>query len=256
MPDASYLLRFAAILIGLLLIAWLYAVALPMAFLPSGYPSWVAKSEMLRTCQIGQITFFGDSRTEAGVIPAQLPVESSNLGVAAGTAIETASAVRRALACPTPPRQAVIALTAEHFGPLGQFFWNGTLRYGFLPLSELWAAERLAASLGDTESFTESKNPAEFPAGLRDWMYGIRFPTIYFSSFVQGRLFTRYATNQQLLAASLQRRGYYPHELGENGREPAYADFRPMPLQTELFEQTLRDLLARGVAVGLLIMPV
>ena len=135
MTDASYLLRFAAILVVLVLAAWLYAVALPMAFLPSGYPSWVAKSEMLRTCQIGRIAFFGDSRTEAGVIPAQLPVESSNLGVAAGTAIETASAVRRALACPTPA------------APGGDRPDRGALRPAGAVLLERHAAIRLPATV-------------------------------------------------------------------------------------------------------------
>ena len=59
-----------AVFVAVLLAAWLYVTSFPMAFLESGYPSWVAKSTMLRNCQLGQVAFFGDSRLDAGIVPA------------------------------------------------------------------------------------------------------------------------------------------------------------------------------------------
>ena len=71
-----------------MLLVWLYVALLPMAYMEGGYPAWVAKSQMLQDCQLGEVAFFGDSRLEAGVIPALLPVPASNFGLAAGTAVE------------------------------------------------------------------------------------------------------------------------------------------------------------------------
>jgi len=127
-----FLLCSSAVFAAVLLAVWLYVISFPMAFLETGYPSWVAKATMLRECQLGQIAFFGDSRLHAGVVPALLPVAASNFGLPAGTAIETHSAVRRAMACSTFPQQVVISLSPEHFGPLDKFYWLDDLRYGFI----------------------------------------------------------------------------------------------------------------------------
>ncbi len=254
---AGYLVRLGAVLAGVLIATWLYILALPMAFLPGGYPAWVGKTIMLRECRLGQIAFFGDSRVEAGVIPAGLPIEASNFGVAAGTSIETHSAVRRALGCATTlPQQAVIALSAEQFGPLSRFFWTGTLRYGFISFGELLEAERLADALGDLQSFNASPQPAEFSGRLRDWMYGIHFPSTYFNSLVQGRLVGRYGVNHERLAQVLAARGFSAYEAGGAvGPRDVRAGFTNTPLQAALFEQTLALLQARRVEVALMMMP-
>jgi hypothetical protein len=253
-----FLLRSGAVFAAVLLAAWLYVVSFPMAFLERGYPSWVAKSTMLRECQLGRIAFFGDSRLEAGVVPALIPVAATNFGLAAGTAIEVRSAVRRAIACPTPPRQVVISLTADHFGPLDQFFWIDDLRYGFISYRELWEAERLASMLGDTESFATARTPEGLSGRIRNWMYALHFPSLYTGSLVQGRLFGRYATNRARLAAVLESRGFSDYgatSAHDAADGPGVAGFKKLQLQAAEFEQTLRLLNARDVDVGLLIMP-
>src|SRR3954447_9074699 len=120
-----------------------------MAFLESGYAAWQAKRAMLEECQLGEIAFFGDSGLESGVVPALLPVPAMNFGLPAGTAVEVHAAVRRALDCPTLPKQAVIALIPGHFGQLNRFFWILSVRYGFISLSELRETKRWADRLGD-----------------------------------------------------------------------------------------------------------
>jgi len=190
------------------------------------------------------------------VIPAGLPVEASNFGVAAGTALEAYSAVRRALDCAALPQQAVIALSAEQFGPLSRFFWTGTLRYGFITFGELREAERLADALGDTQSFNASAQPGEFSGRVRDWMYSVRFPSTYFGSLVQGRLFGRWSVNHERLAEVLQARGFSAYEAGGAvGLREVRPGFATTPLQAARFEQTLALLHSRGVGVALMMVP-
>jgi hypothetical protein len=252
-----FLIRSGAVFAAVLLAVWLYVASFPMAFLEIGYPSWVAKSIMLRQCELGRIAFFGDSRLHAGVVPALLPVAATNFGLAAGTAIETQSAVRRAMSCPIPPRQVVISLTADHFGPLDQFFWLNDLRYGFISYGELWEAERLAAALGDTESFAVTRTPEGLSGPIRDWVYALHFPALYFGSLVQGRLFGRYASNRAQLAAVLAARGFveYGSTPGHVADAPSLVGFKKVPLQAAEYEQTLSLLNARNMDVRLLIMP-
>jgi hypothetical protein len=255
---SRFLLWAGAMFVATLIATWGYVASFPMAFLESGYPSWVAKSIMLRECQLGRIVFFGDSRLHAGIIPALFPVAASNFGLPAGTAVETRSALRRALACPTLPQQVVISLTADHFGPLDQFFWIDDLRYGFISYGELWEVENLAATLGDTESFTTTQTPEGLSGRTRDWMYALRFPSLYAGSLVQGRLFGRYSSNRARLATVLEAHGFsdYGSMPGNDGADaPHSARFRKTPLQAAQFEETLSLLNTMNVDVRLLIMP-
>ena len=253
----GYLLRFAAAFGVTLLAAWLYILAFPMAFLPGGYPAWVVKSDMLRDCQLGRIAFFGDSRLEAGLVPALLPVDSVNFGLAAGTPVEVHSAVRRALSCADPPKQVVISLVAAHFGPMDRFFWINDLLYGFISPAELLAAERLARELGDTRSFTAARTPDGLSGRVRNWMYVLRFPSLYFSNLIQGRAFGRLSINQTRMAEVRRSRGFSEYQGGpaDVGNGPAEPGFAPVPMQTALFEKTLEMLRDKGVETLLLVMP-
>lgn len=254
-PSFSrYLLYLGASLLGVLFTVWLYVALAPMAFMESGYAAWAAKSTMLRECRLGQLAFFGDSRLESGVMPAALPLQASNFGLAAGTAVEAQSAVRRAMACPEAPRQAVIALVPEHFGPLSKFFWLLSVRYGFLSPGEVYATERLAARLGDTESLATA-TPDGLGGRVRDWLYALRFPSLSFGSLVQGRVFGRYGSNMERYAAIVRARGWAEYAGGEAlPGDPARA-FAPTKLQAAEFEAALERLRARGVEVFLLVMP-
>ena len=248
-----YLFRVTAALAGVLALVWLYVALMPMAFMESGYPAWVAKSKMLQDCQLGDVAFFGDSRLEAGVIPALLPVSASNFGLAAGTAVEARSAATRAMACPTLPKQAVISLSPGHFGPLSGFFWLLSLRYGFIGPGELWATENLAQRLGDTKSFA-TPTPDGLSGRLRDWLYELRFPSLSFGNLVQGRVFGRYDSNQSRLATVLDARGW--SEYTPAGGFPAdQADYTATKLQAAELEAMLAMLRDRGLDVKLLVMP-
>lgn len=253
-PFARYLFISGISLLGVLLLAWAYVALAPMAFMESGYATWAAKSTMLRECQLGAVTFFGDSRLEAGVIPRALPVEASNFGLAAGTAVETNSAVRRALACPSPPRQAVIALVPEHFGPLSKFFWALSVRYGFLSPNEVWQAESIAAEQDDQQSFA-TPTPDGLGGRVRDLLYAIRFPSLSFGSLVQGRLFARYGSNMARYEEILRDRGWANYAGGDKVKSEHPDAFIATGLQTAEFEHAIAALRGRGIDVVLLTMP-
>lgn len=254
-PSFSrYLLIFAGSLVAVVLLAWAYVASAPMAFMESGYAAWAAKSTMLRECRLGQVTFFGDSRLEAGVIPAALPVEASNFGLAAGTPIETYSAVTRALRCPVLPRQAVIALVPEHFGPLSKFFWLLSLRYGFIGPGELIQTEDWAARLGDTQTLA-TPTPDGLGGRVRDILYAARFPSLSFGSLVQGRVFGRYGSNMQRYDEALASRGWAKYAGGEMVPADWAELFEPTKLQRAAFEAAVTQLRQRGVEVALLVMP-
>lgn len=149
----AFLTGFSSALAGVLLTVWLYVCSFPMAFLESGYPSWVAKLTMLRDCQLARIAMFGDLRLEAGVMPALLPVEATNFGLAAGTAVELRSAITRALACSPPPGEVLLSLAPLHFGPLYRFFGSTICGTASFRLPSCWRRKASRARL-------EIRNPS------------------------------------------------------------------------------------------------
>lgn len=249
-----YLIVFGVTTVSILLIAWAYTAAFPVAFMESGYASWAAKKSMLAECRTGQIAFFGDSRLEAGIVPASLPVPASNFGLAAGTAIETRVAIDRALACPTLPRQAVISLVPEHFGPLSRFYWLLSIRYGFLSAGDVLAVERLAAQLGDTGSLA-TPTPEGLSGKPRDWLYTSGFPSLSFASLVQGRVFGRYHGNRAKIEAVERDRGWTAYEGGAPVKAEHPDRFIVTALQNAELEAAIAALRGRGVDTALLIMP-
>ncbi|MBV8914645.1 MAG: hypothetical protein JOZ05_16590 [Acetobacteraceae bacterium] len=256
MPPSftRYLVTLGASLAAVFCAVWGYVVLAPMAYYEGGYPTWRAKEQMLAECQVGEIAFFGDSRLESGVVPALMPVNTVNFGVPAGTAVETRSAARRAAACPSPPKQAVIALTPAHFGPLSRFFWILSVRYGFISPGELWDTVRWADQLGDSETMATA-TPDGFSGRLRDVLYAVRFPSLSFNSLVQGRVFGRYRSNMERFAAVLRSKGWSDYGAGGGLVGELSAPFRPTKLQNAEFEATLRVLHERGIEALLLPMP-
>lgn len=244
---------FATIVIGLGLV-WTYTATRPDAFMESGYASWAAKKAMLANCDLGQIAFFGDSRLEAGLVPAAFPIPATNFGLAAGTAIETRVAIDRALTCPTLPKQAVISLVPEHFGPLSRFYWLLSIRYGFLSAGDVLAVERLADQLGDTDTLA-TRTPEGLAGKPRDWLYAAGFPSLSFASLLQGRVFGRTEANRTRFAAVTAARGWSPYTAGDPVRAEHPDQFIVTGVQNAELEAAIIALKGRGVATALLIMP-
>ena len=260
LSPAGYTIRLLAIMAGVLLAVWTYVLLAPLAFLPSGYPSWVAKLTMLRECQPAAIDFFGDSRVEAGIIPAVLPVAANNLGVAGGTPVEVESGVRRALRCSAKPGLVVIALGSDRFGPLGETFWVESLGYGFMTFHDLRDLERRASMLGDSNTLGDARTQEGLSGPIRDWLYRLDFPSMSFSNLLQGQIFRRYGSNIARLGRIRQARGFVPYPAlpptDRSGPEAKQTRFATTPLQLAALEATLATLRDSSVPVALLLMPV
>ena len=249
-----YIILFFATLVSVVGVVWIYVATVPIAFMESGYAAWTAKADMLRECQLGEVAFIGDSRLEAGVVPAAFPRPATNFGFAGGSAVEIRVAVDRALACPTLPRQAVLTVAPEHFGPLSEFYWLLSLRFGFLTLADAIVIRSQADALGDTASLA-TPTPDRLGGPVRDWLYATHFPSLSFASLVRGRIAGRLALNRARLADIRQSRGWAPYENGAE-HPPVHVDrFIVTPLQAAELDAAIAALRGRGVAVALLMMP-
>ena len=91
---AGILLCFGAI--------WAYVLAMPEAFLESGYPIWEAKQGFISRCDLGEAMISGTSRAEAAINPNQLNIATRNISFGAETPVEGYFFMRRAMTCPPP----------------------------------------------------------------------------------------------------------------------------------------------------------
>ena len=253
--------RYLAVLVAVMTagfaLAWVWVAAMPLAYLDPEYPVWRAKLAMLRRCDLGEVLVVGDSRAAVDVMPALLPVKTTNLAVGGGMPIEAYVTVARALACPVLPRRVVISFDAAHFAA-PDLFWERTVKFGFVGPADLALLRRLARETGD-DSLEAPKRPDGLPAALRGWIYAARFPPVYFSSLVSGGVFLRLWRNQATYAAALAARGQYFFGRDDGSSTVAseghMAAFVPLPALDLYFDRMLALLAARGIPADFVAMP-
>lgn len=240
-----------------LALVWVWVATMPLAFLDPEYGAWLAKEQMLAACHLGPVVVVGNSRAAAGILPALLPMKTTNLAVGGGEPIAAVAAVRRALACPHPPRLVLIA-----FGP-GQFvrpdlFWERTVRFGFLDDAEISRLAARSRALGDWSVYDNGHGDG-LPGRVRQALYEWHFPSVYFASLAQGGVFLRYWEGRRMLARTRARRGQYFFGTAPGCDQVALAGhlqrFRPLPVLNAYFDQLLYILTARRVAVAFVSMP-
>jgi hypothetical protein len=257
MSAPRYLLTVALAAVGSLALAWTWTAVMPLAFLDPEYPYWRAKQVLLHRCDLGELVLVGDSRAAADVIPANLPVSTTNLAVGGGTPIEAYAALVRSLRCPVPLRRVVISLDAAHF-MRPDLFWERTVRFGFLEPAEVAAVEQVARDLGNTPAFNAHQTDG-LPMQLRGALYAMRFPTLYFSSLVKGGVFLRWWRNTTTLQAGIDSRGHYffGTDAGSSTAavEAHLPRFQPMPVMDWYFDRMLGSLADRGIPVDFVSMP-
>jgi len=191
------------------------------------------------------------------VMPALLPMQTTNLAVGGGMPIEAYVAVARALTCPVPPRRVVISLDAAHFTAT-DLFWERTVKFGFVGLADLALLDRLVRETGDP-SLETPKVSDGVPQALRGWLYAVRFPPLYFSSMLKGGLFLRLWSNQAVYAAALATRGQYFFGRDDGcsavASEGYMGAFVPLPVLDRYFDRMLALLAARGIPTDFVAMP-
>lgn len=257
MSPARYLSVATVTMLVVFAAVWGWVAAMPLAYLDPEYPAWRAKLVLLHRCELGDVLVIGDSRAAVDVMPRLLPLRVTNLAVGGGETIEAWSVLRRALACPHPPRRVVISLDAGHF-TRPDLFWERTVRFGWLPLSDVTAMQRAARRLGDP-SFARPQRPDGLEGGVRARLYAWRFPPLYFGSLVRGGAVLRLWENLRRFRAVLAGRGQYFFGIHPGSSRVAMeghmAVFRPLPVLDHYFNRILALLSERGIPADFIAMP-
>jgi|HubBroStandDraft_1064217.scaffolds.fasta_scaffold74277_1 hypothetical protein len=243
-----------AIMVGLV---WLWVLTMRLAFLDPEYPAWHAKQILLANCDLGDTLILGDSRAAAAIIPARWRISATNLAVGGGEPIEALAALTRALRCPRPPKRVILSLDAVHFTE-PDLFWERTVRFGFVDAGEIATLRDVSHATGDL-SIYEQRDTSGLPFWLRDEMYRVRFPSLYFSSLLRGGLLLRWPRNRAILKASLASHGQYFFgvALGSDKVAPdgLLLKFQPLPVLEWYFNRLLEQLEVRGIPVAFIAVP-
>jgi hypothetical protein len=257
LSPKSFLAMAAAAAVALFVMVWMWVLTMPLAFLDSEYPSWRAKEMLLASCDLGDLLILGDSRAAAGMMPAAWRIRATNLAVGGGEAIEALAALTRAMRCPHPPGRVILSLDATHFTH-ADLFWDRTVRFGFVDSREIATLRDVSRALGDLSVY-ELRHTDGLPSRLRDAMYRVRFPALYFTTLVKGGLLLRWPGNLRTLDAGISSRGNY--FFGTDAGSPLVAadghlrEFRPLPILNWYFEHVLDLMAARGIEADFIAMP-
>lgn len=257
---ASGPLRFLAAagltMLGVLAGLWVLTGDFRTGFLAPEYGVWAAKRAMVEGCRLGATVILGDSRMVAGIEPRDLG-DAANLALGGATPIEMYYTLRRALACPHPPRWVVISFSpAQLMGT--EYFWQRTALFGFLDFAELEEVRRESRRLGDTSLYS-APNLGDFDAILTDWLYAHHFPSYYISSIVNGRVIGRRAAYHRLRQSVEAQAGHrlygQDHGTGRAAEEAGMRRFQALPLLDDYFAKLVTLAAQHGVEVDYIAAP-
>jgi hypothetical protein len=239
-------------------LVWVWVLAMPMAFMDPEYASWRAKEVLLDRCDLGEAIILGDSRAAADILPERMPFRITNLAVGGGEAIEAYAALSRALACPSPPRLVIVSLDPGHF-VRPDLFWERSVRYGFLSQADIGSLRDASRQTGDPSVY-EARHAEGLPTRLRDFLYWIHFPPLYFASMAHGVGLLRWFPNHRTFQTTLAARGhyYFGTEAGSSrvALDGHLAAFVPRPILDFYFDKMVRELDRRGIDTRFIAMPV
>jgi hypothetical protein len=230
-----------------------------MAFLDEEYARWDAKQDMLKACDLGDVLVVGDSRAAVDIAPARLNLKATNLALAGSSPIEMFVTLRRAMRCEHRPHLVIISFSPAHF-VAPDTFWSKSARYRFLTYGDLMELYRNSAAIGDWSIYRDA-TPDGLPPLASTGIYVIDFPSLYFSSLVDGDVFLRYSKNVATRRDVLRSRGQYffaENEAGTDALAPeAYQKvFTVLPILDRYFDLSLALLARNGVASVFLGMPI
>lgn len=258
LTPRRFLLWMLAAAAGSFALAWAWVLAVPMAFMEPEYAAWHAKQVMLGRCDLGDTLILGDSRAAADILPGRLPGRVTNLAIGGGEAIEALALLRRALACPQPPRRVILSFDAGHFSR-PDLFWERSVRFGFLSTADIAELRLVSKETGDASVYQE-RHTDILPARLRDWLRLWHFPTYDFPSLLHGGVFLREPRNRRMLETTLAHRGQYSFGTAAGSDQVAVEGhldrFHPLPVVDHYFNAILATLERHGIEAIFVTMPV
>lgn len=200
----------------------------------------------------------GDSRAEAAIVPADLPLPAANITFGGTSPVETYFFAREALKCPNPPKLVVYSHSMPSFLRPGEGLWKNATRYGYITFHDLRDIAGVAAR--DHDASLAAVNTHDGLTGIvRDMTYGIGFPSIFMASLVEARGVGRYGTNEVLLERTARTRGQviYPPQANKRlvGIDADATKFLPSPLEADYLDKTLDLFAAAHVQVLFLTIP-
>jgi hypothetical protein len=261
-PTARPIL-YLSILLGIVFVAfgsfWVFSAKTPDKYMDQDYGQWEAKTDMLRRCELGDLSIIGDSRASAGIVPAQLlPLNVRNLALTGSTPIEGYYELKRILDCPNTPKLLILSYSARQFEEIN-WFWLHAARYGFFSFSELEEARQAEASIGISYLYKGSFG-TEPPGMLKNWLYVSKFPPLNFASMLAARGFRRGQINDSIRRETLESGGQHLEGTAQcatqAGWEATQETFHPNPLVTLYLERLIAMSHQHGVRIYFLMPPV
>jgi hypothetical protein len=251
------LLTLTAAAVGFGLV-WAWVLAMPMAFMEPEYAAWQAKKALLQRCDLGQTLILGDSRAAADIMPRRLAEPTTNLALGGGEVIEALALLKRALACPNPPKRVILSFDAGHFSR-ADMFWERSVRFDLLSAEDIADLRRMSRETDDPSVY-EERHTDVIPSRVRDWLRLAHFPTYDFGSLLHGGIFMRAPHNRWMFEETLAARGQYSfgkapvaHDVAVEGH---LASFTPLPVLDAYFNDILNRLDQSGIEALFLPMPV
>ena len=252
---ASYLRCFFAVIILAFASVWWWAAHRPMSFLNASYPMWRAKGEMAERLPAHSLVIFGDSRAMAGLKPELIGADVYNLALGGSTPIEAVALARRIPSAVQTPRMVVLSFTGASL--MQSSFWERGVRHGLIGPELMEEVRVRSRHLGDP--LFGPPTLVDLDARFKIELFSHRFPSFYFPSLVNGRLYQRKAANESIYQLVHEQRGQLNFESEPGAQIIAEANlppFKPLPLLDDYFRKLIEHFQQKSIPLYFIACPV
>lgn len=252
---ARYLRCFFALLLLAFAGVWWWVAHRPMAFMNASYAMSQAKLVIASQLPPRSLVIFGDSRAMAGLKPDLIGTDVYNLALGGSTPIE-ALALARVMTRPThAPRAVVLSFAGSSL--MQSSFWERGVRHGLIGPALMEETRERSRRLGDP--LFGPATAGDMDARFKIALFSHRFPSFYFPSLVNGRLYQRRAQNEAIFSRVLAHHGQFHFDIDPDAKiiaEACVPPFKPMPLLDEYFRELIAHFQQQGVPLYFMACPV
>ena len=252
---ARYLRCFFAVLLLTFASVWWWVAHRPMAFLNPSYPMWRAKYEMAEQLPAHSLVIFGDSRAMAGFKPALIGADVYNLALGGSTPIEAVALARRMANSANAPRAVILSFTGPSL--MESSFWERGVRHGLIGPELMEEVRERSRRFSDP--LFGPPTVGDMDARLKIQLFSCRFPSFYFPSLVNGRLYQRKAANEVTYQNVCEKHGqlnFDPDPDAKTIAEARLPPFKPMRLFDDYFRELIEYFQQQGIPLYFIACPV